>query len=413
MVNGRQTGKTTAAIHELVKLALSKPNSMWYWVDPSHKFSLKCIEIMKREYPPMLMKQLGIKVKKSQDERSLSFKNGAKIMFFTAQTPDSLVGDAIDGVVVNEAGMIENPDIWAQMLIPALGAKKGIGIFVSTPRSKNWFFDLFCEGKSGCMNWSDNFEERDHTCRCGQGIKHLYHSFHNPTTPETSMLASDEIERARNLRTMTSAKFRMEYLGTFLESSSDVFRNFRSCIKGCLEEPAGHGYYIGVDLGKQRDFTVVIVLDRTRNHVVHFDRFNGLPWPVIEKRIEAIYHRYRGRVIIDGTGIGDVVCANLRRQITNMEVFTFGGPGKKATLIENLISLMEHEEISYPDLPDLTQELSEFNYKLTAHGNVRYEGRQDSHDDCVIALALACWPLRNKPVKQLTPKQAKLVRRHF
>jgi len=415
VVNGRQTGKTTAAIHEIVKLALATPNSLWYWIDPSHKFSLKCLEIFKREYPAQVMKKLGIKVKKAQDERSLTFtRNGAKIEFFTASNPDSLVGQTINGCVVNEAGLIENPDVWSRMLLPALGAKQGIGIFVSTPRSKNWFYDMFQAGKEGCKDWNDDFEKRDQSCNCGKGIKHQYHTFHNPTTPITSSLTADEIEMARNQPTMTEQKFRMEYLGTFLEDSSEVFRNFRSCIKGGLEPPAGHAsYYIGVDLGKHRDFTVVMVLDRSNNHIVHFDRFNGLPWNVIEQRIIAIYHRYRGRVIIDGTGVGDAVCSNLRRHISNMEVFTFGGLGKKVGLIENLISLMEHEDVSFPFIPELITELSEFNFRITPSGNVKYEGREASHDDCVIALALACHPLRIKAVRQLNPKQAKLVKRQL
>lgn len=409
VVNGRQTGKTTAAIHEIVRLALTKPRAVFYWVDPTHKFSLKCLEIFKREYPPALAKQLGMHFVKSQDERRIEFtKNGSKILFFTAQNPDSLVGDAIDGVVVNEAGLIENPDIWNQMIRPALGVKEGIGIFVSTPRNKNWFYDLFNLGKRSCKKWDIDWEQRDMSC----DHKNSYHTFQNPTTPETSLMSREEILLAKESPGMTHQKFRMEYLAEFLEESSEVFRNFRKCIKGSLEDPRDKSYYIGVDLGKQRDFTVITVIDRDKNHVVHFDRFNGVDWPVIENRVASVASKYRGKTIVDGTGVGDAICSNLRRRIHNLEVVVINN-ARKVEMVENLISAIEHEDISFPDIPELTQELSDFTYKLTPSGNVQYHGRMDAHDDCVISLALAYWPMRIKPVRQLTPKQIKMVRRIF
>lgn len=407
--NGRQTGKTTMAIHDFVKRALQKPNSLWYWVDPSHDFSKKCLNIFKQEYSPALRKRLGIKIISNPYKDIYFQKNGARISFRTAQNPDSLVGETLDGVIVNEAGLIENPDIWTQMLFPALGVKRGIGLFVSTARRKNWFYDLYCEGKNGCQNWSEDHDLRDHSCE----ESHIYHTFWNPTTPLTSSMSAEEILMAKSARGMTDMKFRMEYMAEFLEDSSDVFRNFPRCIRGSLELPQERkSYIIGVDLGKQRDFTVITVLDRVSHHVVHHDRFNGVPWPVIEERIRAVHQRYnRGKVVVDGTGVGDAVCSNLRKKIPNIEVFVIGNNVKKVELIENLISGIEHEDLSFPDVPSLIQELSEFNFHLTPSGNIRYQGREDSHDDTVISLALAYWPFRFKPVKQLTSKQARLIKR--
>ena len=411
--NGRQTGKTTAAIHELITSpkygAAIHRNKTYYWVDPTHKFSLKCLEIFQREYPPALRRQLGIKVKRSQDERSLVFeKTGSKIIFFTAQNPDSLVGDAIDGVVINEAGLIENPAIWNQMLRPALGVKKGFAIFVSSPRNKNWFYDIFNEGKKGCEDWQNTWDLRDHTCCEG---RHLYHTFQNPTNIYTSMWDAGEIEQARNAPGVTASHVRMEYDAEFLEDSSEVFRSFRNCIAGKLEPPnSEHSYYIGVDIAKSRDWTVVTVLDRHTNHIVHFDRFQGVPWNIIEDRIVATWRKYPGKVIADGTGVGDAICSNLRRKVNNIEVVVFNNK-RKIDVIENLISGIEHQDLTFPDIPEMTQELSEFAESVTPHGNRRYEGRTDGHDDCVISLALAYWPLRMKPAQQLTQRQIKMVKR--
>ena len=52
-----------------------------------------------------------------------------------------------------------------------------------------------------------------------------------------------------------------------------------------------------------------------------------------------------------------------------------------------------------PELwPDGIDELEAFEYSVTDLGNVRTSAPCGMHDDCVIALALAAWPLRpSKP----------------
>ncbi len=52
-----------------------------------------------------------------------------------------------------------------------------------------------------------------------------------------------------------------------------------------------------------------------------------------------------------------------------------------------------------PELwPDGIDELEAFEYSVTDLGNVRTSAPYGMHDDCVIALALAAWPLRpSKP----------------
>lgn len=406
--NGRQTGKTTAAIHELMKHAASTPNGVFMWVDYENDLSSRSLDILEIEYPPPVQRELKMRIVRAP-QKNVTLGNGARIFFRTGKNERGLVGSTLDGLMVNEAGLIENPKVWHQALEPALAVRNGWAVFVGTPRSRNWFYNLFVEGQQGCKHWHPDWEERDHSCKGGS---HFIHTFWNPTSVETSKADANFIKR--KTKEITSLEFRMEYLAEFVEEQASVFSNFRGCLGGELEPPReGASYVIGVDLAKHGDYTVIIVMDRRRNQVVHFSRFHSPSWPVVEQRVMGVYKRYNhGKVVIDGTGVGDPVCANLRKHIRRMEVVNMGHVSRKVELIENLISVIEHEEVQFPEIPELIEELNSFNYEILPSGSVRYSGIEGKHDDCVVALALVCWPMRlsKRAVKQLDPRTIRMVK---
>jgi hypothetical protein len=66
----------------------------------------------------------------------------------------------------------------------------------------------------------------------------------------------------------------------------------------------------------------------------------------------------------------------------------------KREVIENLALCIQTGAFSYPEIPELIEELALFGVEMTASGNVRYEAPEGFHDDCVISAALACWGLQ-------------------
>lgn len=60
----------------------------------------------------------------------------------------------------------------------------------------------------------------------------------------------------------------------------------------------------------------------------------------------------------------------------------------KPPLIENLSVMIENGEITYPEIPELINELKIFGYE-NKNGKIAYEAPQGYHNGCVIALALA------------------------
>lgn len=59
--------------------------------------------------------------------------------------------------------------------------------------------------------------------------------------------------------------------------------------------------------------------------------------------------------------------------------------------------MIENQQISIPNIPELINELKLYGYKTTPSRNVQYGAPEGYHDDCVIALALAAWQLKHIP----------------
>jgi len=62
--------------------------------------------------------------------------------------------------------------------------------------------------------------------------------------------------------------------------------------------------------------------------------------------------------------------------------------------------MIESQQITIPQIPELINELKLYGYKTSSSGNVQYGAPEGYYDDCVTAPALAAWQLRrsNPPV---------------
>jgi len=74
-------------------------------------------------------------------EMKITFKNGSTVQFVGSDAFDSLVGSTPAGIVFSEYALA-NPAAWAFMR-PILLENNGWAAFVSTPRGKNHFYELF------------------------------------------------------------------------------------------------------------------------------------------------------------------------------------------------------------------------------------------------------------------------------
>ncbi len=301
-----------------------------------------------------------------------------------ADNEESLLGVGLNGVVFDESAMVRST-VWPRIVRPMLADRQGWAIFISTPKGKNWFYDLFMRGIEGSETYDKDWK-----------------SYKFPTSVN-SYIEQSEINEMKN--DMPERLFMQEVMAEFLSDSIGVFRGLKSCVVGKLQTPVpGRFYVVGVDLAKAVDFTVITILDSVTREVVFWDRFNQIDWREQKLRIQewaAVYNN--AMVVIDSTGVGDPIAEDLQQSGLSLYYDKNGNPGFKITsvtkgqLINNLILAIEQRQITIPPkLVVLIEELENFEYLLSESGNVKYQAPEGKHDDAVISLALAVWGIRNQ-----------------
>ena len=305
-----------------------------------------------------------------------------RIWFLSADNPDNIRGFGFQGIVIDEAAMI-SPDVWNYVLRPTIAQTLGWAVFVSTPKGHNWFYDLYTRGM-------DPGEED-------------YASFTFPSK-ESPYFPAKEWDEAK--RTLPEDVFRQEYMAEFMEDSAGVFRNVDACTVGseqwAVDSKAYHRHVvIGCDVAKHTDWTVLIAMDAETGRCFAMERFNQLDWPIQKERILEFARKYRGRLILDATGVGDPIYDDLKRVYADIEGFKLTSSSKTA-LIQRLIVGIEQRKLAWTSFAPtaqapgatqgrpssvqwdiLTSELKRYEYKISPSGGITYNAPSGYHDDCV------------------------------
>ena len=306
----------------------------------------------------------------------------------SAENEKGLKGEELDLVIVDEAAELK-PEVYERHLRARIASREGKSVLISTPKGRNWFYREYLKGK-----------KRDN-----------YATFRFKSTDGVSITEKEFKEITDNI---PKAIVEQEYLAKFLADAAAVFPDPYENVKGELQDvEKGARYVMGVDLAKHRDFTVVIVARRDSNQVVHFKRWQKIPWSLTRKRVLGIAQRFNNaKVFIDSTGVGDPIVEDLEGEGIIVEPFIYTYK-KKKQLIEKLCLFLEQQELTYPKIPDLLDELETFGYtvKKTNSGRTKlfYSAPSGAHDDCVNALALAVQGLKKKK-EELPPIQKELLK---
>lgn len=359
---GRRWGKTISGANEFIKQMIQAgPEAVGFAVAPTFWHTQKQWKEVLRYCPRQIITDIH------RGEHKITLIGKREVWFRSCDNPDSLRSEGIDILWMDEGGQIKEA-AWNEALRPALMDKKGKAFFTGTPKGRNWYFQLWTRGQDP--------EDKN------------YKSW-TFSSCDSPYIDPEEIKDT--FKGMTELAYRQEIMAEFLDDVGSVFRGVDKCINGELEPPK-HPlklYFMGVDLAKHVDFTVLCVLDQD-GHLVAFDRFSQLDWVFQQKRIVNMAKKYECPVLIDSTGIGDPIHDQLSRQNIKVSGYKFTNTSKK-DLIENLSIHIENREISYPDIPILINELKMFGYTVSPGGTIHYGAPENYHDDCVIALALAAW----------------------
>lgn len=355
---GRRWGKTRLGAALCIATAL-RGGRAW-WVAPTYKVAKVGWRLISR-----LAAQIpGAEIRRG--ELVVTFGMG-EVAVRSADNPDSLRGEGLDFVVVDECAFISE-SAWTEALRPALSDRQGGAMFISTPAGRNWFWRLWQRGATG-----DDAEWR---------------SWHFPTSTNP-YIEPTEIDAAR--QGLPDATFRQEYLAEFLEGEGAVFRNIAACTNAPESTPeahAGHHIVAGIDWAKMADYTAVSVGCATCHQELELDRFNKIDFVFQRGRLAVTFARWDVAFgLAETNSIGE---PNL--EILQREGFPLAGfqttAASKPPLIENLALCLERAEWQFLPHPAGTAELEAYEQKVNAMGRSTYSAPEGVHDDTVIARAL-------------------------
>lgn len=150
----RRAGKTDLSIQVLVHLALKfvAELGLFVYIAPllNQARNIAWARLKARIEPLIIAGAVEV----FESNMSITFRhNRATIRLFGADDPDKLRGLRIDGAVVDETPQIK-PELWDEVLMPALSDRKGWAIFIGTPSGINLFSQLYYKALSGDANWA-------------------------------------------------------------------------------------------------------------------------------------------------------------------------------------------------------------------------------------------------------------------
>ena len=213
---GRRTGKSRLAAYKLIVEALSSTKGQVFYVAPTQGQA--------RDIMWQALLEIGHSVIASSHINNLQIKfiNGAVLALKGADRPETMRGVSLKYLVMDEYADMK-PEVWEQILRPALADQKGGAMFIGTPMGRNHFYELYTYASVGDDDTFNGFH---------------FTSYDNP------LLDADEIEAAK--KSMSSFSFRQEFMASFEAMGGELFKE--EYVKFSEEEPTDGDYYIAVDL---------------------------------------------------------------------------------------------------------------------------------------------------------------------
>ena len=357
---GRQFGKSLMAINLSLYWMINDGPVKVLWISPTYSQTSKVQkEIMQAIGGSNIVKNCNY------SSNYITLKNGSEIIFRSAEKYDNIRGLTVDYGILDEAAFMKE-DAWKEAIKPVFLVKGKKVLFISTPKGKNWFHELFQLAKS-----------TDYT----------NYKAYTGSSYDTPYIAIEEIEDAK--KTLPPNVFQQEYLAKFIDSGGEVFSNLDKNTFTQYPRPNGK-VYCGIDLGKQEDFTVATFQD-SAGQVVDIYRANNKEWTAMVNDIMQLVRRYSATVMVEVNSIGDVIYEQIKNQWQDTHPFVTTSKSKNE-MIEGLILDMNESTVRIPDgqlFPWLLSELEVFTYSYNPKTrSIKYGHPTGLHDDCVISLAI-------------------------
>jgi len=312
-----------------------------------------------------------------------TFPSGGMIVYRSLDDPDNARGHTADGVVIDEAGDVAER-AWYEVLRPMLIDTNGWAWAIGTPKGRNWFWREYVA--AGDRDDSMRWQIPTKGCKIVDGgLVRVPHSYENPDIPWS------EIQQI--FSTSPIDTFRQEIMAEFLEGTGVVFRNIAACLhneRTVVGHHRAHRVVMGVDWGKQADYTSLSVVCADCGLELALDRFNQIDYAFQRERLKALADHWRvDDILAEANAMGTPIIEQLQRDGLPVRPFMTTATSKPP-LIESLALTFEREEVQWLDDPIATMELEAYERIVSqATGRSSYSAPKGLHDDTVIARALA------------------------
>jgi len=319
---GRRSGKSYSAAYEILPWLLT-PNSRGWIVAPSYDLGQKIARIVKEEVIQKMHLPIANKKEVNGDLYYLKIAGlNSELSVKSADSPDSLIGEGIDYLVIDEAAAIKKI-VWEQSLRPTLSDRNGWALMVSTPRGFNHFEKWYRNGQD------DTYPEWD--------------SWQHSSTE--SPYFNDEIEELK--RTLTRETYLQEYEAAFTSFSGKVLPFDRSTQVRSIRYNSHLPTYVGIDFGYRQPGVVVCQIDFSKSKdlpdIYQIDEIameENMKTEELAKRVKAFPYRITG-YFGDPAGGG----VNAQSGISDIEIFRrMGMPVKfkRDRMTRNVVNGVSH-----------------------------------------------------------------------
>jgi phage terminase large subunit-like protein len=334
---GRRTGKSRLAAWCLIVEALQADKGHVWYVAPTQQ---QARDIMWQQ-----LLELAHPVISGSHVNNMQVKlvNGSMISLKGADRPETMRGVALKFIVLDEYADIK-PQVFEQILRPALADLKGKAIFIGTPKGRNHFYDIYKMGKSG--------SEKD------------WKAWHF-TSLDNPLLDPEEIEIAK--KSMSSFAFRQEFMASFEAPQSELFKEEWIKIAEEDEEPTQGEYYLAVDLAgfedvaknsgnkkKHLDQTAIAIV-KVHEGGWWVDKIDYGRWDIKETANKILRHakEYNASIVgIERGALKNAVLPYMQELMLKLQVYpriedlTHGNKKKTDRIVWSLQGRFEHGQIT-------------------------------------------------------------------
>ena len=316
----------------------------------------------------------------------MEFSNGSSIEARSTQNRgEYLLGNDYDYFIFDEVAFESDPEyVVEEVIMMRLADREGMLDLVSTPNGKNWFYKRFSEIKS---------KQRIGYIQSGD-------------TRENQFISESAVQD--RIQNFSNRRVHQNIMGQFVDSGGEILKSeyieralkrFQQIDKEKFSATAGY-YISGWDLARKQTATVGITVKVVDGIavVVALERLQMYEWNVVIEKIKARQRSYPGRLMIDATGLGDVMVEQLSEYNPTPVIFT---QAVKGELLTNVEFFHIQNKIAYErwELPDKQGTIWSLEDELK-------EARWDNNNKCdsLMALALAIWPLYKRDTFIIDPR---------